>query len=326
VRSLETVSTHQAPIEQRSAFFHQQMRDRFSIGLSVQSERDKPLSAEVAAYCGRRLQFAALTISEHETFSAPIKDGRPQRLMVTMQDEGTAAIRQDGRGCELLPGQYCVVDPARPFHIETGRIRVRSVYLDRAHFIECLPQIEAVTARSIEGKTGPGAIFRAMFDEMFRLAPNLDENTADALADSMPMVLAKSLHSLNRDLLPKRRDTKLRLFHKQRIRRYARASLRDPRLDAEAIAEGVNLSLRYIFELFSDESLSLMKWVWAERLAGCKYDLESPALLGRSIGEIAYAWGFVDIAHFSHAFKQKYAVSPRAYRLKRFADGTEIGH
>jgi AraC-like DNA-binding protein len=314
----EVISTLNTPAAQRPAAFRQLMQDRFSVGLNVQSPRGKSLATEIRAYCGRRLQFASLRLSEHSTSSIPLDSGRSPRLMVTMQDEGTSLIRQDGRECELSPGKFCVIDTVRPLHIETSAIRIRSVYLDRTQFVESYPQVDAVTARTFEATQGSGAIFRSMFDEMFRLAPTLDDSTADSIAEALPFVLATSLHGVREGASPNT-GSKLRQFHKQRIRRYARGSLRDPNLSVDEIATGVNLSPRYVFELFSDEEMSLMKWVWSERLARSRRDLSDGVLRGRSIGEIAYSWGFCDLSHFSRSFKQKYRLSPREFRVSSSA-------
>jgi AraC family transcriptional activator of tynA and feaB len=308
--ALEVFSTHRAPASQRPKLFRQQMQDRFSVGLAIEATPGKPLSTEVSAYCGRSLQFASLRCSAHTASEAPLTTDKPTRLMVTLQDEGTAFIRQDGRECELPPGQFCVIDPARAFRIETNQIRIRSVYIDRGHFTSAFTQ--ELTARPVDGASGPGAIFRSMLDEMFRMASTLDEDTADSIADALPFVLATALHSLRGGTLPT--ASRLKSFHKQRIKRYARGSLRDPRLTTRLIAGSVNLSPRYVCELFSDEALSLMKWVWSERLSHCRRDLQDPALLHRTIGEIAYSWGFSDVAHFSRTFRSKYEVSPREFR------------
>lgn len=316
--SYDVISMQHTPPAQRPAVFRELMQKRFSVGLSVRSKRGKSLATEIKAYCGRRLQFAELRLSEHSTSSTPLVGGRASRLLVTVQDEGTSLIRQDGRECELSPGSFCVIDPARALHIETSAIRIRSVYLDRLQFMDVFPQIDAITARPFDTSQGSGAIFRSMFDEMFRLAPTLDESTADSLADTLSFVLATSLNSVQESCAPSS-GSKLRQFHKQRIRRYARGSLRDANLCADDIAAGVSLSPRYVFELFSDESLSLMKWVWSERLGRCKRDLADGVLRGRSIGEIAYSWGFSDLSHFSRSFKQRFGVSARAFRISSAA-------
>lgn len=92
-----------------------------------------------------------------------------------------------------------------------------------------------------------------------------------------------------------------------------------PQLDANNIARGVNLSPRHVYELLSDESEPLMKWVWSERLERCSRDLREPSLRSRTIGEIAYHWGFSDVSHFSRAFKQRFAVTPREWRRQPMA-------
>ena len=57
-----------------------------------------------------------------------------------------------------------------------------------------------------------------------------------------------------------------------------------------------------------------MKSVWKQRLAMCRRDLSAPALRSRSIGEIAYAWGFSNVSHFSRAFKAEFGIGPREFR------------
>jgi AraC family transcriptional activator of tynA and feaB len=237
------------------------------------------------------------------------------RLLVTIQDEGISVISQDGRSCELIAGRFCLVDPVRRFYIETDQIRTRSVYLDRSYFVSTCSNVDALTARSIDGHAGAGALFRSMIDEVFRLAPHLDESTADSIADVLPSVFMTAFQFVTTEV-----DTggsRLRLFHKQRIKRYARGSLRDPQLGLDMISHGVQLSRRYITELHSREPLTLMKWVWAERMTRCARDLRDIALNHRSISEIAYSWGFSDMAHFSRAFRATYLLSPREYRKRQ---------
>ena len=59
-----------------------------------------------------------------------------------------------------------------------------------------------------------------------------------------------------------------------------------------------------------------MKWVWRERLERCSRDLVAPVLQARSIGEIAYSWGFSDVAHLSRVFRQRFGMPPRDWRKR----------
>ena len=85
-------------------------------------------------------------------------------------------------------------------------------------------------------------------------------------------------------------------------------------MDANAIARGVNLSPRHVYELFSEDEQSLMKSVWTKRLELCKRDLAEPRLQSKTVGEIAFTWGFSNVSHFSRAFKAEFGLGPREFR------------
>jgi len=212
----------------------------------------------------------------------------------------------------VTPGSFCLIDPALPFTIETTEMHARSIYLDRQSVLAVAPYIQSMTSRSIDGNTGAGAVMRATVEEMFKLAPALDEDTADSISEALPYTLAIALTALGRD--PNVGRPRLQLFHKKRILRYARQHLHDPNLDPRRIAAGVNLSLRYLYDLFAGEEMPLMKWIWSERLKRAQRDLKARHLMARSISEIAYSWGFSNLAHFSRAFRHEYAMSPRQWR------------
>ncbi|NYT67022.1 helix-turn-helix domain-containing protein [Pusillimonas noertemannii] len=291
--------------------FQQDMEKMFSVGLVVRSEDENPFQAQVSAYRGRNLRFAALRFSPHSTSSLAVGP-RSNRLLVTLQKEGVALVQQDGRECRVEAGDIFMIDPQRKFFIETGEILTHSVYMEPEVLRNLLPDFDSYTARVIDGRHGTGALFSGMLDGMFGLAPTLNEDTADRIAESLPYVFSAALSglSLGQPMSPSR----LKQLHKQRIQRYIRDNLRDSDLSASGIASAVNLSTRYVYELFSDEEEPLMKRVWSSRLERCRAELASPAAAGRSIGEIAYYWGFNDVAHFSRAFRKAYGASPRDYR------------
>ncbi len=293
--------------------FQQEMEKMFSIGLVFQSGKENPFQAQISAYRGRNLRFAALRFSPHST--SPLSEGqRSNRLLVTQQKEGVALVQQDGRECRVEAGDIFMIDPQRRFFIETGEILTHSVYLEPEILRNLMPDFDNYTARVIDSRRGTGALFGGMLDGMFGLASTLNEDTADRIAESLPYVFSTALSSLVPDQpVP---PSRLKQLHKQRILRYIREHLRDSELSASSIAASVNLSTRYVYELFAGEEESLMKRVWNSRLERCRVDLSLPAAASRSIGEIAYYWGFNDVAHFSRAFRGKYGMSPREYRYQ----------
>jgi len=212
----------------------------------------------------------------------------------------------------VKPGQLFVVDLSRPFLIAAETMATTSVYLPVAAVRQLIPCLDAVTALPISAESGTAAALRAMVDQLVAVAPSLTEDAADHVADSIPHLLASVLNPLEEahDGLPSR----LRAAHKERIRTFVRENLGDSSLDIERIARGVRLSARHIHTLFADEPVTLMKWLWRERLERCRRELVDPALRERAIGEIAYSWGFNDLAHFSRAFRDRFGCSPRQLR------------
>ena len=309
---IRTLTTCDHPPLDRARLFERQMASLFSIGLSLDSGHDEPLNTDMQAYCGRNLQFASIRFSPHATSSVPVPGDVNRRWLVTVQKEGSAEVSQGGRSSQLRAGDMVLIDLASPFHIETGHMVTHSTYVDSDLLRRVVPDAHQRTAVRIDTSSGPGAIFRAMNDEMFGMASTLDEVTAGRIAQALPYALAVALSPLDEEIaaLP----TRLQFFHLERIRAFVRENLHNSSLDAEMISQAVNLSTRHIYQLFTAERTSLMKWVWSERLERCREDLVSRQLANRSIGEVAYGWGFSDVAHFSRAFKEKFGVTPRGYR------------
>jgi len=141
----------------------------------------------------------------------------------------------------------------------------------------------------------------------------LDDRIADSIADAIPFVLASAVATQS---LGERGNAErsVRIMHMQRIRRFALQYLADPRLDVAAVGAGVRLSVRYIHELFEQQDLSLMKWVWHERLARAKRQLADQVRADWHVGQIAYACGFSEVAHFSRVFRREFGMTPSEWR------------
>lgn len=299
--------------------FQQEMKEMFSVGLAVRSPDHNPFLAQVSAYRGKNLRFAALRFSPHSTSSLAIGE-KSGRILVTLQKEGVAVVQQDGRESRIEAGDIFMIDPSRPFFIETGEILTHSVYVGSEAVRELMPDFNDLTARAVNGRAGTGALFGSMLDNVFSMASLLDEDTADRIADSLPYVLHAAFSGMAKGQAYS--STKLKQLHRQRVLRYIRENLRNGELSASMIAQAAGVSTRYLYALFSEEDEPLMKRVWAMRLERCKADLLAASSISKSIGEIAYYWGFNDVAHFSRAFKVRYGVSPRDFRIARHSDTT----
>lgn len=296
----------------RAEHYQREMQSIFSVGLAVRSPAARPLAAQVSGYFGRNLRFASVRFSPHTTASPHTSHTFESRLLVSCHKQGTATVAQGGRESQIEPGDFFVIDPSRPFQIETSDIYVHSVYIKPGALRQILPQLDLLTARAIRPDSGAAAMFTTMLDQMLLMAPTMSEDVADDLSDALPHLLAPALRGL--DSSGDDSPSRLKALHRQRITRYVRDNLWDSSLDANAIAKAVNLSPRHVYELFSEGEKTLMKSVWTQRLALCRRDMADASLKNRTAGEIAYNWGFSNVSHFSRSFKAEFGLSPREFR------------
>lgn len=288
------------------------MQKLFAVDLAIGQGPAVPFTSDITGYCGRKLRFAALRFSPHHTHSLLLH--RPSRWLVTLQREGAARVTQDGRQCDVRSGEMFMIDPSRPFSIDTDSIFTHSIYLEPDALRRLMPEAESLTAITFSCTDGPGALFSAFVHQLCTIADTLDERSADHLADAVPSMLSAALTGTDRSSVG---PSRLQALHRQRILNYISQHLCNSALDATQIAAAVNLSTRYIYELFSGEGGEpLMKRVWSERLDRCRRELAAPSMRARSISEVAYYWGFNDLAHFSRAFKQRFGLPPREFRRR----------
>ncbi len=80
------------------------------------------------------------------------------------------------------------------------------------------------------------------------------------------------------------------------------------------MATEAGISIRYANALLSVEGTSLERCILDRRLERCRRALEDPRQAHRTIGDIAFAWGFSDLSHFTRRFKAEFGVSPGEYR------------
>lgn len=296
-----------------SRSFQETLNGALSVRFRIRSKSAAPLAFRMTAYSARRLQCADIRFSAHATSLMPGSSrARSPNFLLSFQAEGNTLVAQGDRQTQVHPGEFFLIDTSRPFNIDTTDVRTKSVYIPGDCLRAALPEIDLCTAVAVAGATGAGRILGSVIDELFGLAPDLDDIAADRFATALPHVLAVALDSHLRgpNSLPQSAPAR----HRLRIRKFVQERLRDPSLDCATIARAVNLSSRYIHELFAAEDTTLMRWVWAERLKRAAAELANPALASRAVATIAYDWGFSDTAHFSRAFNAAYNMSPRAFR------------
>src|SRR5260221_6192291 len=127
----------------------------------------------------------------------------------------------------------------------------------------------------------------------------------DQALDLVAMAFADRMHEHSPD----------QSFHRSallyRLKTYILTHLSDPDLSMPRAAAAIGISPRYASDLMAAEQTSFRSYVQVQRLERCRRDLSDPAHAARHISDIAFAWGFTDLAHFSRIFKHRVVASPR---------------
>lgn len=158
-------------------------------------------------------------------------------------------------------------------------------------------------------ETPTAIMLRSMLLTTLKLAKGAQLTNLDALVESvLGAIVCVSESQLRHNC------SNIRQFHLYKVKEFIRNNLHIADLTPTLIAESNNLSIRYLYYLFSEENNSLAEYVIMLRLARCKQDLGNPLMVSRSLTEVAFSWGFQSSAHFSRRFKSEFGVSPITYR------------
>lgn len=240
----------------------------------------------------------------------PDAPGAPLTVLVLLA--GRAVIRQGAEVVELGAGDLCLLRGSRPLEMTLAdAFEMALVNVPEQEFAERFPLWRVALMKPISGGAGVPAVLLDAVKSLRRWRETLGaaghQGIANALIDLVGAVVCFTV-PVNSDCIQRS------LYQRERVKRFAHENLRNPELSVEQIAGAVNLSPRQIHRLFASESISLMRWVWMQRLENCYRELRDGASAGRSISDIAYAWGFNDQAHFSRAFRRQFGIAPREVR------------
>ncbi|QKZ05451.1 helix-turn-helix domain-containing protein [Pseudomonas eucalypticola] len=243
-----------------------------------------------------------------------IAHGDAEYVLLSLAREGRAGVEQEGREACLQVGDFAIYDTRRPYRLHfDGAFRQTVVQIPRASLQRRLGNLEYLTALPMS-RNHP--LQRLAADFLLGLG---------ALEDQLPSAQQVCLGEQGLDLLAmalfqrgqeqgavagSARCTALLL----RIKDYVKAHLGDAELNVAAVSACFGVTPRYVNRLFQQEQTSFGRYLLLSRLQRCARDLRDPALAARQISEIAYRWGFVDMAHFSRAFRTRFETTPREYR------------
>ncbi|MFI5882889.1 helix-turn-helix domain-containing protein [Streptomyces sp. NPDC051554] len=237
-------------------------------------------------------------------------------MFARLQLDGRARLFQDGRSADLHPGVLAFYDASRPFSLvlpEHQRARVLMVPRPLLRLGEA--ELRRVTAKVIgDAPEGPAAfllpLLSGLAQELGTAAPTAREELARAVADLLATLAADRLATTE----PAGAQEATLLDH---VKATIETRLGEPELSPQVLADEHGVSLRYLHKLFHEQGTTVGGWIRRRRLESCRAELARPTAADRTIAAVAARWGFISPAHFSHAFRKAYGMSPARYRGQR---------
>jgi AraC-like DNA-binding protein len=166
---------------------------------------------------------------------------------------------------------------------------------------------------TIGSQSGVGALVAATTETLAREVDRLEPPVVEAVLDNFCHLLAIASGLVSAGELEGGREA-LRAAALERVKRYVERHLAEPDLTPERVASAVGLSLRQLHRVFEPTGTSFARHVLQRRLAAACAELASPANKGRTVADIAFAWGFDNLVTFYRTFHRAYGAAPGEIR------------
>jgi len=274
--------------------------------------------AEIAS-CTQRLTHGDVEVRRSPT----------EAVFVNLQLVGSCRGEQDGRQCTVTPGTFALFDTTRSYRLEfeesaAGEAwRVLSFRVPRPQLTTFLPQDLAVTAMTVDGRRGPGAVAATMMASLWTSRDLLTVASRLALDHAYTQVLATALGAFE---LPAHVD---RAGYDAAVRatvtRFVAERLPLGAVRVEDAAAHVGVSVRKLHQLYAETGSTFATVVREMRLREVVRELVDPKV-DTPIIEIAGRWGFCDGAHLSRVFRRHYDCAPSEYRVRERARAEAAEH
>ncbi|ACZ90482.1 helix-turn-helix domain-containing protein [Streptosporangium roseum] len=316
---IETVfRSEDLPTADRFAWWHE-MTCRTHVPTVIRSDHEADFRATMRLLDLGAVQVATLHYPSLRPQRTPklIRQSDPEMYCLSLTLRGTMTLAQAGRETVLGPQDLALYDTSRPFYGTTSGNgdRAASMTLHIPRTLLPLPAgtVSRLTAVGLSGRQGIGALLCGHLGKLVRHAAEYTAADAARLsAITVDLFAAMCAHHLEADAaLPAETH---RQVLQTRIHAFIQQHLGDPTLCAETIAAAHQISVRYLYQLFHDQGLTVAAWIRHRRLERCRRDLTDPALRSRPIHAIATRWGFAGNPHFSRTFRAAYGSSPSDYR------------
>jgi AraC-like DNA-binding protein len=235
-------------------------------------------------------------------------------LVLNVSLTGGRTVRQRGREATVRAGEAVLTTSADPGVVTIPTTsRIVSLRVPRDILKPTIADLDAALLRPIPPDTPALRLltgYVGAIKELDALAtPELQALTVAHIHDLVSLTIGAT-----REATEIAQGRGVRAARLRTIKAEIMASLRSDTLSIAAIAARHGISPRYVHMLFESEGTTFSAFVLGHRLASAHRMLRDPRHLAHSITAIAFECGFVDLSHFSRAFRAQYGATPSDIR------------
>ncbi len=314
------LSTDAAPRHRKLAFWQDIVCDVF-VQLDCKSGLGDQFRGSVDRAAVDAMAFTRVSSTAQRVFRTPSRIARAHEdfILVALGREGIGGVAQGGRETMVHPGEFAFYDTTRPYELSFNEDFTQMIFqVPRSALTKRVPGFEDLTAVTFDRRQPLARLTLDFLDAVSGTVEHVDQATGLRLCDQALDLLAMTIG----DRLPHGavQSSTHRAALRHRLKAHIQAHLADPGLSLASSAAALRISTRYVNDLLAEDDTSFQRYVLEQRLEQCARALASPALRHRQVGEIAFDWGFNDLSHFGRTFRERYGLSPRAFRLSRSHD------
>lgn len=306
------LTTDNLPPQQAAWAWRDWMATLFD-GLESDLYGDTGFDGHLHTACAGDVVLTQLEANRHRVIrrARTARVGAQRYLKIVAPWQGQALVQQHGRQAVVRPGGWAIYDTTGSYEVANpDRSHHLIVMVPTMQLAERGLHLPTLMGRVVGGHAGISRValdaMRSTFNELPRMTPEAARGAGRLIGD----LVCLSLHELAGQGLGIARQEAF----KERIHAYIAQHLRDPALNIERVAQGLNCSKRHLHNAFADADETLAAHILRRRLQGCMDDMRDPGCSHRSISDIAFSWGFSSGAHFSRVFRAHVGVPPTAYR------------
>jgi AraC-like DNA-binding protein len=238
----------------------------------------------------------------------------PDMCKINLATGGEGVFEQEGRESRLTPGEFLLMDLARPSHLAIERWHEVSIVMFPRQMLPVRhDRIRELTAVRFSTGDPYAALVASLTRELIRHLDSYesarDARIGTAFLDLLALAIASRVDRVA-TVPAQTREHAMML----RVQAFIEHHLGDPGLSPVMIAAAHHISTRTLHKIFEAEEHTIAASIRRRRLERCRQDLLDPRLLNRPVSAVGARWGFRDAARFSRTFRAAYGLPPSEYR------------